>query len=89
MTEYVGALKECPALELGAIAARGAFQKTGVNAEWVDHVVHRQRAADERDAIYGARHVGAESRRAHRSPGADRQPAVRLRHSGGGQRRAA
>ena len=28
MTEYVGALKDVSALELGAIASRGAFEKT-------------------------------------------------------------
>ena len=39
MTEYVGALKDVSAIELGAIASRGAFQKTGVKPEWVDHVV--------------------------------------------------
>ena len=38
MTEYVGALKDVSAIELGAIASRGAFQKTGVKPEWVDHV---------------------------------------------------
>jgi acetyl-CoA acetyltransferase len=33
MTEYAGALKEVSALELGAIAAKGAFAKTGVQPE--------------------------------------------------------
>ncbi len=39
MTEYVGALRDVSALELGAIAARGAFEKTGVKPEWIDHAV--------------------------------------------------
>ena len=35
MTEYTGALKDVSALELGAIAARAAFAKTGVSVEAV------------------------------------------------------
>ncbi len=57
MTEYVGALKDVSALELGAIAARGAFEKTGVKPEWVDHAVFGNVLQTSSDAIYGARHV--------------------------------
>ena len=57
MTEYVGALKDVSAIELGAIAARGAFQKTGVKPEWIDHVVFGNVLQTSSDAIYGARHV--------------------------------
>jgi acetyl-CoA acyltransferase 2 len=57
MTEYVGALKDFSALELGAIAARGAFERTGVKAEWVDHAVFGNVLQTSADAIYGARHV--------------------------------
>src|ERR1044071_10092180 len=57
MTEYTGALKDVSALELGAIAARGAFQKTGVKPEWIDHVVVGNVLQTSSDAIYGARHV--------------------------------
>ena len=57
MTEYVGALKDLSALELGAIAAKGAFGKTGVKPEWVDHVVVGNVLQTSSDAIYGARHV--------------------------------
>jgi len=57
MTEYNGALKDISALELGAIAARGAFQKTGVKPEWVDHVVFGNVMQTSADAIYGARHI--------------------------------
>ena len=81
MTEYVGALKDVSALELGAIAARGAFERTGVKPEWVDHVVVGNVLQTSADAIYGARHVGAQGRRADRGAGAHRQPAVRLRAS--------
>ena len=57
MTDYVGALKDVSALELGAIAARGAFDRTGVKPEWVDHVVVGNVLQTSADAIYGARHV--------------------------------
>ncbi len=57
MTEYVGALKDVSALDLGAIAARGAFEKTGVKPESVDHVVIGNVLQTSADAIYGARHV--------------------------------
>ena len=57
MTEYVGALKDVSALELGAIASRAAFQKTGVKPEWVDHTVVGNVLQTSSDAIYGARHV--------------------------------
>ena len=58
MTEYVGALKDLSALELGAIAAKGAFTKTGVKPESIDHVVIGNVLQTSSDAIYGARHVG-------------------------------
>src|SRR5687767_15667166 len=57
MTEYVGALKDVSALELGAIASHGALQKTGVNPEWIDHAVFGNVLQTSSDAIYGARHV--------------------------------
>jgi acetyl-CoA acetyltransferase family protein len=57
MTDYVGALKDVSALELGAIAARGACQRTGIKPEWVEHVVIGNVLQTSADAIYGARHV--------------------------------
>src|ERR1700704_4144924 len=57
MTDYVGALKDVSALELGAIAARGALQRTGIKPEWVEHVVMGNVLQTSADAIYGARHV--------------------------------
>jgi acetyl-CoA acetyltransferase family protein len=57
MTDYVGALKDVSALELGAIAARGAFLRTGIKPEWVEHVVIGNVLQTSADAIYGARHV--------------------------------
>src|SRR6202008_4841118 len=61
MTDYVGALKDLSAIELGAIAARGAFERTGVRPEWVDHVVVGNVLQTSADAIYGARHVALKS----------------------------
>jgi len=57
MTDYAGALKDVSALELGAIASRAAFAKTGVKPEWVDHAVFGNVLQTSSDAIYGARHV--------------------------------
>ena len=57
MTEYSGALKDLSALELGAIAARAAFERTGVQPAWVDHAVVGNVMQTSSDAIYGARHV--------------------------------
>src|SRR5678816_1538516 len=57
MTDYTGALKDISALELGAIASRAAFDKTGVKPEWIDHVVVGNVLQTSSDAIYGARHV--------------------------------
>ncbi len=57
MTEYNGALKDVSALELGAIAARAAFERTGVKPEWIEHAVVGNVLQTSSDAIYGARHV--------------------------------
>jgi acetyl-CoA acyltransferase 2 len=57
MGEYVGALKDISAIELGAIAARGALAATGVAADEIDHTVMGNALQTSGDAIYGARHV--------------------------------
>jgi acetyl-CoA acetyltransferase family protein len=57
MTEYVGALKDVSALDLGAVAARGALQKSGLAAEAVDDVVFGNVLQTSGDALYGARHI--------------------------------
>ena len=57
MTEYVGALKDVKALDLGAAAARGALEASGVAAEQIDHTVFGNALQTSGDAIYGARHV--------------------------------
>jgi acetyl-CoA acetyltransferase family protein len=58
MTDYVGALKDVSALELGAVAARAALTRSGVSPDWIDHVVIGNVLQTSADAIYGARHVG-------------------------------
>src|SRR5437762_12144517 len=57
MGEYVGALKDISAIDLGAIAARGALESTGVGAEEIDHTIIGNALQTSGDAIYGARHV--------------------------------
>jgi acetyl-CoA acetyltransferase family protein len=57
MADYAGALRDVSALELGAIAARAAFEKTGVRPEWIEHTVVGNVMQTSRDAVYGARHV--------------------------------
>lgn len=57
MGEYVGALKDISAIELGAIAARGALAASSVNANEIDHTVIGNALQTSGDAIYGARHV--------------------------------
>src|SRR5918999_1275059 len=58
MGEYTGKLKDFSALELGAIAARAAMERTGVKPDAVDHVVFGNVLQTSADAVYGARHVG-------------------------------
>ncbi len=58
MAEYAGKLKDVSALELGAIAARAAFERTGVTPDAVNHVVFGNVMQTSADAVYGARHVG-------------------------------
>jgi acetyl-CoA acetyltransferase family protein len=58
MAEYAGKLKDISALELGALAARAAMERTGVNPDQIDHVVFANVLQTSSDAVYGARHVG-------------------------------
>lgn len=58
MARYMGELKHVSALQLGAIAAAGAVERSGVAAADFDHVVMGNALQTSGDAIYGARHVG-------------------------------
>lgn len=52
-----GLFRKTSALDLGAAATRGAFQKCGIAPEQIDHVVMGNALQTSGDALYGARHV--------------------------------
>ena len=58
MGRYGGALRELSAIELGALAARGAIERSRVEPGEFDHVIIGNALQTSGDAIYGARHVG-------------------------------
>src|SRR5271169_4749399 len=58
MARYTGVFSEVSAIELGAHAAKGAVQRSGVDPDEIDHVVFGNVLQTSSDAIYGARHVG-------------------------------
>src|SRR5450755_1648044 len=55
---YCGKLKDFTPQELGAVAARGAMERSGIDAREFDHAVFGNAQQTSGDAIYGARHVG-------------------------------
>ncbi|MGA7364269.1 MAG: acetyl-CoA C-acetyltransferase [Candidatus Sulfotelmatobacter sp.] len=55
---YCGKLKDFTAQEWGAVAAKGAMERAGVDAKEFDHVVFGNAQQTSGDALYGARHVG-------------------------------
>jgi acetyl-CoA acetyltransferase family protein len=67
MTEWIGgkrgdgkpggALASVSAIDLGAVAARGALERAGIAPEQVDHVIMGNAMQTSGDALYGARHV--------------------------------
>src|SRR4051812_16372032 len=61
MADYTGKLKDFSALELGAIAARGAMERTKMAPAHIDHVVFGNVLQTSSDAVYGARHIGLKS----------------------------
>src|ERR671922_886117 len=58
MGRYCGKLKDFTAQELGAVAARGAIERAGIDPKEFDHVVFGNAQQTSGDALYGARHVG-------------------------------
>jgi acetyl-CoA acetyltransferase family protein len=58
MAEYNGVLKDFTQSELGALAAREAIHRAGVDAREIDHVIIGNAMQTSADAIYCARHVG-------------------------------
>ena len=55
---YCGKLKDYSAQELGAVAAKAAIERSGVDPKDFDHVVFGNAQQTTGDALYGARHVG-------------------------------
>src|SRR5271154_5317333 len=55
---YCGKLKDFTAQELGAVAAKGAIERSGIDVEEFDHAVFGNAQQTSGDALYGARHVG-------------------------------
>ena len=53
-----GLLADVTAEDLGAIAIRGALEKTGTDADTVDHVVMGHALQTSGQAIFGSRHAG-------------------------------
>lgn len=56
-----GALKSLRAEELGAIAIKGALEKTGTDPDSVDHVVMGYALQTNSQSIYGSRHAGLQA----------------------------
>ncbi len=57
MGEFGGSLARTSALELGAHAAKAALERSGYEANEIDHTVVGNALQTSADAIYGARHV--------------------------------
>lgn len=55
---YCGKLKDFSAMELGAVAAKGAIERAGIDPKEFDHAVFGNAQQTTGDALYGARHVG-------------------------------
>ena len=55
---YCGKLRDFTAQELGAVAAKEAIHRAGVDPKEFDHAVFGNAQQTSGDAIYGARHVG-------------------------------
>lgn len=57
MARYTGSFSDVSAIELGALASKGAIQKAGVDPREIDHAIFGNVMQTSADAIYGARHV--------------------------------
>src|ERR1700752_1893361 len=58
---YCGKLKDFTAQELGAVAGKGAIERSGIDPKEFDHVVFGNAQQTSGDALYGARHAGLRS----------------------------
>jgi len=61
MADYVGALKDRSACDLGTVAARAAMERAGVAPAWVDHVVFGNVLQTGGSAIYDTRYIAIKS----------------------------
>jgi acetyl-CoA acetyltransferase family protein len=61
MGRYGGKLRDFTAQELGAMAARGAIERAGLEPKAFDHCVFGNAQQTSGDALYGARHVALKS----------------------------
>jgi acetyl-CoA acetyltransferase family protein len=57
MGRYCGKLRDFTAMELGAVAAKAAIERAGLEAKDFDHAVFGNAQQTSGDALYGARHV--------------------------------
>src|SRR5690242_4544913 len=57
MGRYCGKLRDFTAMDLGAVAAKGAMERAGIDAKEFDHAVFGNAQQTSGDALYGARHV--------------------------------
>jgi acetyl-CoA acyltransferase 2 len=58
---FGGSLKSHSATDLGVVAAKGAIDRAGIEANDVDHVIFGNALQTSADALYLARHVGLRS----------------------------
>jgi acetyl-CoA acetyltransferase family protein len=58
MARYCEKLRDFTAMELGAIAGKGAIERSGLDPKEFDHAVFGNALQTSGDALYGARHVG-------------------------------
>src|SRR5436853_5874366 len=57
MGRYCGKLREFTAMELGAVAAKEAIRRAGVDPKEFDHAIFGNAQQTSGDSLYGARHV--------------------------------
>jgi acetyl-CoA acetyltransferase family protein len=58
MGRYCGKLKDFSAMELAAVAGKGAIERSNIDPKEFDHAVFGNAQQTSGDALYGARHVG-------------------------------
>ena len=57
MAEYAGVFNDLSDSDLGSLAAKAAFERSGVAADEIDHTIIGNAIQTSKGAIYGARHV--------------------------------